>query len=303
MRSRSPRHICRAASFRACSQPRLAHAPDRPLTPGRWLRRLWLVLLWLVCSACAAHLPPASRPFDRSLIVNAHELKLHFANGDSPQKRPLVLYTTGDGGWARKDLDLYRQIVSWGYPTAGFSAPDYLDHLRGEDGTTTPRRLGRDYADIIAFAETNLDIDSDTPVVLIGISRGAGLEVVAAGQPQIHDKLAGIVAIALTREEEYVRWFGRLPLLHRPHERVMVQVYEYLPLLGSVPIAVIQSTHDHFLPAAAAAQLFGADTPTRRFRAIEAHNHSFGGAREAMYQACKEALNWILDRGSSKGGF
>ncbi len=83
----------------------------------------------------------------------------------------------------------------------------------------------------------------------------------------------------------------------------MVQVYEYLPLLGTVPIAVIQSTHDHFLPAAAAAQLFGADTPTRRFRAIEAQNHSFGGAREEMYQACKEALAWILDRASTRGGF
>jgi pimeloyl-ACP methyl ester carboxylesterase len=213
------------------------------------------------------------------------------------------VYTTGDGGWKRKDLALYRQIVSWGYPIAGFSAPDYLDHLRGEDGTTTPGRLGRDYADIIAFAETNLGLEPGTPVVLVGVSRGAGLEVVAAGQPRVRDKLTGVVAVALTREEEYVRWFGRFPILHRPQERVMVQVYEYLPLLGQLPIAVVQSTHDQFLPAAAAAQLFGAETPTRRFRAIEARNHSFAGARAEMYQACREAFDWILGRDPSQRGF
>ena len=226
---------------------------------------------------------------------------LHFANGTATQKRPLLLYTTGDGGWARKDLALYRQISRGDIRPPGSARPTTSTTCAER---TAPRRRngsGRDYADIIAFAETNLDVEPDTPVVLIGVSRGAGLEVVAAGQPQVRDKLAGVVAIALTREEEYVRWFGRLPLLHRPQERVMVQVYEYLPLLGTVPIAVIQSTHDHFLPAAAAAQLFGADTPTRRFRAIEAQNHSFGGARDEMYQACKEALDWILDRASYQG--
>jgi hypothetical protein len=260
-----------------------------------WARRASVVILSLASQACAAHLPRASAPFDRSLTLNAHRLKLHFANGESDRKGPLVLYTTGDGGWVRKDLALYRQLVSWGYPIAGFSAPEYLDHLRGAAGTTTPGRLGRDYAQIIAFAETTLHVEPATPVVLIGVSRGAGLEVVAAGQPGVQEKLRGVLAIALTKEEEYVRWFGRrVPLIRRPRQRVMVEVYDYLPLLGSVPVAVVQSTRDQFLPAAAAAQLFGPDTPTRRFRAIEARNHSFAGARKLMYQGCREAFDWIL---------
>ena len=263
---------------------------------SRRLRRVWLLLVSVACSGCAVHLPPVSRPFTRSLTVNARRLTLHFANRDSAQKQPLLVYTTGDGGWGRKDLALYQEIVSWGYPTAGFSAPDYLDHLQEESGTTTPERLGRDYADIIAFAETNLGIEPGAPVVLIGVSRGAGLEVVAAGQPRVRDRLTGVVAVALTREEEYVRWYGRLPGLHRPQKPVMVQVYEYLPLLDTLPIAVIQSTHDQFLSAPAAAQLFGADTPTRRFHPIDARNHSFAGARAEMYQACRDALDWIISR-------
>ena len=258
------------------------------------LRAYGLLLLSLAAQACAAHLPPSSRPFDGAITLNAHPLNIHFANESLAAVRPLLLYTTGDGGWARKDLALYEHIVSWGYPTAGFSAPDYLKHLSGEQGTTTPAQLGSDYAQIIAFAEAHLHTVPGAPVILVGVSRGAGLEVVAAGQSRVRQKLGGVVAVALTREEEYVRWFGRrLPLVRRPARRTMVEVYDYLPLLGQLPLAVVQSTRDGFLPAEAAARLFGPDTPTRRFRAIEARNHSFAGARDAMYEAVNESLQWI----------
>jgi hypothetical protein len=279
------------------NQTRGARARKAAPSGSRCCRWPAAALLALASQACAAHLPAGSRPFDGSLTLNAHRLKMHFANPDVGPQQPLLLYTTGDGGWVRKDLALYRQIVSWGYPTAGFSAPDYLGHLQGEQGTTTPSRLGRDYEQIIQFAATTLHMAAGTPVILIGVSRGAGLDVVAAGQPRVRERLGGVVAVALTKEEEHVRWFGRrLPLLRRPSARVMVELYSYLPLLGTLPVAVVQSTRDQFLPAKSAATLFGPETPTRRFRAIEAHNHSFGGARDEMYSAVREALEWIRAR-------
>jgi hypothetical protein len=75
----------------------------------------------------------------------------------------------------------------------------------------------------------------------------------------------------------------------------MVEVYEYLPRLAGIPIAVIQSTHDNYLPAADARALFGPDTPHRWFQPIQARNHSFGGARPQMYQAMQRSLDWIQD--------
>ena len=73
----------------------------------------------------------------------------------------------------------------------------------------------------------------------------------------------------------------------------MVQVYDYLPRLGDLPIAVVQSTHDNYLPAADARTLFGPDTARRRFQAIDARNHSFAGARDDMYRAIAGSLDWI----------
>ncbi len=73
----------------------------------------------------------------------------------------------------------------------------------------------------------------------------------------------------------------------------MVENYEYLPMLGRLPIAVIQSTRDHYLPAAEARTLFGPDTAYRKFDAIDARDHSFGGARDKLYETMASSLDWI----------
>jgi hypothetical protein len=271
---------------------------------ARWIRRLarealrrsslhWgLVVLSLSIPGCAANLPPSSRPFDGALSIDARQLTVHFANEGAAAGRPLLVYTTGDAGWVRKDLAVYKEMVSWGYPIAGISAPEYLEHLRGRTAAT-PERVANDYLRIIAFARARMHLEPGAPVVLVGVSRGAGLAVVAAGQAIVREKLGGVVAVALTKEEEHVRWLGHLPAIRRPAIPVIVELYEYLPLLGDMPVAVVQSTRDSYLPAEAAARLFGPDTATRRFRAIEARNHSFGGARREMYDALKASLEWI----------
>jgi pimeloyl-ACP methyl ester carboxylesterase len=265
------------------------------------VRALPAALLVALLAGCAPRiaLPGADAVtiFDRDIPINGAPLTIHLARPSSPDLGPLLLYATGDGGWRGKDRDLFRMLVATRRSVAGISAPQYLKHLNGESGTTTPRRLGRDYETIIAFARRALDVAPDRPVLLVGVSRGAGLAVVAAGQPGVQRQLAGVLAIALTREEEYVRWFGRLRAPRAGRRRVMLQVYEYLPLLGQVPVAVVQSTHDNYLPAADAQQLFGAETPWRMFRSIESRNHSFSDRRAAMYAAARSSLDWIEHAG------
>jgi hypothetical protein len=227
------------------------------------------------------------------VLLNGHGLQLHFARGTGRAARPLLVYATGDGGWHRKDLAAYRHLVSFGYPTVGFDAHDYVTHLGGRD-STTPARLAADYERIIMTAEDSLHLPADCPIVLVGVSRGAGLSVVAAGAPRLRPWIAGVVAVALTKEEEYVKWFGRLRRRGpRPTAPEMVEVYDYLPRLAGMPIAVVQSTRDNYLPAAAARVLFGPDNPHRWFQGIEARNHSFGGARAQLYEAMDRSLTWI----------
>jgi hypothetical protein len=258
-----------------------------------------LLLAWLAlpggCAARSRHAAPVLHVDDRLVVLNNHALRLHFANPGASASLPLLVYATGDGGWHRKDLSAYHQLVTFGNPVVGFDARDYVTHLgAAPDATTTPGRLAADYDRIIVAARDALRLPATYPVVLVGVSRGAGLSVVAAGAPALRPSLSGVLAVALTREEEYVKWFRRLRR-RGPGQRgrVMVEVYEYLPRLADMPLAVIQSTHDNYLPAAAARSLFGPDTPYRWFQAIQARNHSFGGARTEMYQSMQRSLQWI----------
>jgi predicted alpha/beta hydrolase family esterase len=248
-------------------------------------------------AACAHAVPlgrPVPEPFVRSVTLYGHPLELHLSTLANTHE-PLLVFATGDGGWRGYDLDMYRHLVSWGYPVAGFSAPEYIKYLRGEDATTTPVRLATDYMLIVEVARRELHLRADTPVILVGVSRGAGLSVVAAGQRLLQPELAGVLAVALTKEEEHVR-FRRRRSSNASGESLMLQTYEYLPNLDVVPLEVIQSTNDNYVTAAEARELFGRDTDHRRLVAVESKNHSFSDAREQLYAAMEQSLEWLRRR-------
>jgi len=275
---------------------------------SRPLRLAAIAIIGLVCAGGCGTVAtrPAASPVappipDRFVALNEHDLRLHFSRGATGPDRPLLVYATGDGGWHRKDLAAYHHLVSFGYPIVGFDAHDYVTHVGAAGATTTPERVAADYARIIAVARSALPMAARAPVVLVGISRGAGLSIVAAGQQGLRPSIAAVLAVALTREEEYVM----VPGPRRPGRREgtpqMVDVYDYLHQLADMPIAVVQSTRDGYLPADRARALFGPDTPHRWFQSIEAGNHSFGGARPELYDAMGRALTWI-DRLLKTGG-
>lgn len=269
------------------------------------MRNLVVAVAWLaVLAVCGcvhrAAVPSPQKPieFQRSITLYDHPLDLHLARPAHLQPgTPLLLYATGDGGWRGKDVETYRRMIRWGYPVAGFSAPSYLEHLGFVSGTTTPGRLARDYQRLIEFANATLSLPTGTRTILVGMSRGAGLAVVAAGRPELNAELAGVLAVALTKEEEYVRQyrvkFGKSPSDMPRREVVEFQTYEHLDRLRSLPLVVIQSTGDNYLPADAARGLFGPDTALRRLFAIQSRDHSFTDAREALFERMAGSLAWI----------
>jgi hypothetical protein len=271
-----------------------------------WLAVPALMAVWGCVPRLNMRSPRKPVEFVRTMTLYDHPLEVHLARPAQLQPgMPLLFYATGDGGWRGKDVETYRRLIRWGYPVAGFSAPSYLSHLGFVSGTTTPVRLARDYQRLIEFAKQVLNLPASTRTVLVGVSRGAGLAVVAAGGRELNVELAGVLAVALTREEEYVRHYqvkpGRTPSDMPTRELVGFQTYEYLDRLRALPLVVIQSTGDNYLPAASARALFGPDTDLRRLVSIEARDHSFDGARDALYARMADALTWMAARPPSPG--
>lgn len=230
---------------------------------------------------------------DTSVRLHGHDLLLHLSLGRG-QKQPLILYGTGDAGWWGHDTDLFLQLAAWGFPSAGFSAREYVTHLEAGAETEPPDVLAADILAMIAVATRELSLSSEAPVVLVGKSRGAGLAVAAATAAPLRTRLKGVLAIGLTQEEEYIR--VTLPNLPAEGPVLILHTYSVLGQIPGVPVAVVQSTHDEYITAADARVLFGADTPTRRLRAIASDDHNFGSAVGAMYTEMRRSFDWILKR-------
>jgi dienelactone hydrolase len=274
-------------------------------------------MLAMISSGCGLMGPPATSPHQSmrttsTVLLHGRPLELHLAAPVAPDSRGvLVLYASGDGGWFGAAVDMFKQIADDGYYVVGFSSKSFLHIERPRGALVDVRELAAEYRRITRTARTALGLDDSVPVVLTGWSRGAAFAVLVASEPApVHD-IVGVVAIGMTAGENL-----RLDdaddddddgaVVATKNGHPLFQPYARIAQLGDRPCAVIQATHDHYLPAPRAHALFGDDTPTRRFYSIDARNHRFSGARQQFSAALTDALHFVVsavavvDRRSSR---
>jgi predicted esterase len=131
-------------------------------------------------------------------------------------------------------------------------------------------------------------------MIVVGFSRGASIVAHTAMNPRLHVGVAGAVAIALTREDDYVRApTGKRRSELAVDEQGRLQIYPPLTDISGTRLAVIQSTNDPYVPAAESRALLGPDTASHRLYAVEARNHMFSGGRDTLLADLDDALRWI----------
>jgi fermentation-respiration switch protein FrsA (DUF1100 family) len=207
----------------------------------------------------------------------------------------LVIFCTGDAGWFGASGAVFERLAEMGYDAAGFNAREMLKPVR-ESGEKVGLSRSAELLDgLFRQARGDLGLPADTPLILVGDSRGAGGAVLATLLPRLRPQVAGAVAIALTREADFIRApdpADRPPEI-QVDEKERIQLYPALALAGNIPVAVIQSTGDRYVPAAESRTLLGPDTATRRLYEVQAKNHGFSGGRDEMLRDLEDALRWI----------
>ncbi len=277
---------------------------------GRNLRLAWMGPAIGIClglqAGCAGIPSPSFAPAahlresSMTISLHGHPLDLHLAVPQGGIAAPaLVLFASGDGGWFGRAVDMFHLIGQAGYPVVGISSRAFL-RLEQTRGALDVAHLVADYGVMVDGACRALRLAPSTPVILSGWSRGAAFAVLVASDPEAGHPLAGVIAIGLgpgedlqldaDDDDEGGGSTGRPGRLLLPYERMAA--------LGSLPCAVIQATHDGYLPAARARELFGSEGDDRRFYAVEASNHRFSGGLPAMAAALADALRWIAARPS-----
>jgi hypothetical protein len=207
----------------------------------------------------------------------------------------LVIFASGDAGWFGASGDLFKHIAEKGYYAAGFDARPFVKPNQRSGELASISDAGVALQAIFAHAKQGLGLPETTLVIVAGDSRGATMVVFAAAEKHVRDGVRGAVAVALTREVDYLR--APEPAERDPaiqvDEKGRIQIYPVLTRLSSIRIAVIQSTNDRYVPAAESRRLMGPDTPALRLYEVKARNHGFDGGRDKLLVDLDDALMWI----------
>lgn len=208
---------------------------------------------------------------------------------------PPVVLTSGDGGWRGFIIDVAVSLAGRGHYVAGVNAQAYLSSL-SRDGPLEPVQIGQDYGEFIRFARERGGKPGAAKVLLIGWSEGAGLSLLAAADKENQPHLAGLIAIGLPEWNE-LAWRLRDSIIFLtkkvPNEKTF-NSKDYIALASPVPLAMLQSTHDDFVPLETARELYRRAKEPKQLHLIEASNHRFAGRREEFFRKLAEAVDWAL---------
>ena len=284
------------------------------ISPRRTLQTA-VLMAGVITASCAADLaaprlePQATRQLSASAVLYGHELTLHLASPMEPRdsRSPLILYASGDGGWFGTAVRMYRTIAESRLSVVGFSAKAFMDIAQSRRGPVTAAHIAEGYQAIINTALRTLRLPDDLPVVLTGWSRGASLAVVVAAHRPLDLRVRGVVAMGLAADEHLDVTgdtdddrvpSGTSPAI-TPVRPSAIDLYPLLSQIAPRRCAVIQASHDSYLPAERARVLFGADSDVKQLVAVDARNHRFDGGEAAFVEALRRSIGWVSMAGDA----
>jgi len=224
-----------------------------------------------------------------TVVLRGHPQKLHLYG---VRGNPPVIVSSGDGGWLHLAPHVAEVLASCGYFVVGFDVKAYLSTFTAVGGAgVRPVDEPADYRVLVDFAARG----STQRPILIGVSEGAGLSVLAASDSGLKQSVAGIVGLGLPDVNELGwHWTDTLIYLTHgiPHEPTF-QTTKFIGGVAPLPLAMLQSTHDEYVTALEADRLARMAAQPARAWTIRASDHSFSDNRPELDARLLEALSWI----------
>jgi dienelactone hydrolase len=260
------------------------------MTGGRWLSSWVMVALALLAAAPreAAAAAGAPAPHVESLTIRGHAQSLHVYG---ERGGPAAIVSSGDGGWVHLGPDVAEFLAAEGYFVVGFDAKAYLSGFTTSTGTLTVEDVPRDYAALVDYAAQG----APGRPLLVGVSEGAGLSLLAATAPDVQARVAGVLALGLPEKNELGwRWRDSLIYVTKkvPNEPTF-SAHEFAGRVAPVPLAAIHSTNDEFVPVPEVKEILANAREPKRLWVVDAKNHRFSDNQPELQRSIKEAISWM----------
>ena len=241
------------------------------------------VLVAALSSAVATRAQTAQR-----ISIRGHEQLLQLYG--PPTGNP-VLVSSGDGGWMHLGPHVAELLAARGFFVVGFDAKAYLAGFTTGKSTLRTSEEAADYRTLATFASAA----TGRKPILVGVSEGAGLSVLAATDPETKAVVAGVIGLGLPEVNELGwRWRDSLIYLtHRPPNEPAVSAAAMVAAVAPLPLALMQSTHDEFVPLADTQRIFARASSPKRLWIVEATNHRFSNNLPEFDARLMEAIDWV----------
>jgi hypothetical protein len=259
------------------------------MTVGR-KRRLRTLAAAALAVALVASAAAAQAPATVTLSVRGQEqtLRTYGARGG-----PVAIVASGDGGWVHLGPYVAEYLSSKGWYVLGFDSKAYLSGFTTRRSTLNPTDVPGDFMVLVDHAAKG----APGPPVLIGVSEGAGLAVLAAADPAVKKTLAGVVGLGLPETCELGwRWKDSLIYLTKgvPREPTF-DTSEIIGKVAPLPVVAIHSTRDEFVTVDEVKRVMSKAGPPSQLWFVEAQNHRFSGNTAEFEKKLLEALEWIKE--------
>jgi len=202
-----------------------------------------------------------------------------------------VVVASGDGGWVHLGPEVADTLARIGYSVVGLDSREYLEAFTSGRATLRASDVPADFAAIAQFAAQG---HHEKPI-LIGVSEGAGLCVLAASDPAGKRAMRGVIGLGLPDVNELAwRWKDAIIYLTKgvPREPSF-SVDAVIDRVAPLPLAAIHSTRDEFVPVPVIRRLVGRAGEPKRLWLVEAGNHRFSGGEEEFRRRLLEAVTWV----------
>jgi pimeloyl-ACP methyl ester carboxylesterase len=243
------------------------------------------------CAEASGGRAPAARL--QTLVVRGQPQALHIYG--PPGGDPVVL-SSGDGGWIHLAPHIAETLAARGSFVVGFDVKSYLTQFTASQSGLGPDDVARDYGVLLDFAAAG----SKKRPVLVGVSEGAGLSVLAATDPCVRSAAAGVIGVGLPALTE-LGWRWRDALIYLTHGVPDEPTFSTASVIGEVaplPVASIESSHDEFVSGDDAALIFERTAEPKRRWTLAAADHRFSDNLGELDTALSDAVGWVREQGT-----
>jgi len=204
-----------------------------------------------------------------------------------PPRSTLFPYTT----LFRSGPHIAQLLAGRGYFVVGFDAKEYLRSFTTNATTLQPAEVPGDYRELVRFASGG----SSPKPILVGVSEGAGLSVLAAADGPTKAALGGVIAIGLPDVNE-LGWRWKDAWIYVTHGIPNEPTFSSAALvtqMAPLPLAAIHSTKDEFVPVSQVQQMMTRASDPKKLWVIPAADHRFSDNLSELDRRLLEAMDWV----------